>query len=354
MSQDEPVGNANAVVRGALTLAALLAAALLVLRLVDVILMAFAAVLVGVLLNALAGSLQKRVGLGRMTALTLAVVVVAVTLVLMVWGFGSQAEAQLANLSDLLPRAWRDLHQRLGGSPAGALMLRELDGWLGSGRWLVGLGPQMATNVAASVAGAVIVVFAGLYLAYHPQSYLAGFLLLFPREARARAAQVMAACDEALRHWLVGQLFSMALVGVTTGVGLALVGVPAPIALGMIAGVGQFVPVVGPMAATIPGLLTALAVGPETFAWAAGVYLVSSQVEANLITPLMMRQMAQLPMAVTLFAVLAMGVLLGPLGVLLATPLAVVLYVFVNMVYVQDVLGEKPPPTPQPRLKRRG
>lgn len=66
----------------------------------------------------------------------------------------------------------------------------------------------------------------------------------------------------------------------------------------------------------------------------------SAQLEANLITPLVLRQLAQLPMAVTLFAVLAMGVLLGPLGVLFATPLSVVAYVMVRMIYVEGVLGE--------------
>ena len=74
--------------------------------------------------------------------------------------------------------------------------------------------------------------------------------------------------------------------------------------------------------------------------WAVVVYLVSAQVEANVITPLVLRQLAQLPIAVTLFAVPAMGVLLGPLGVLFATPLAVVAYVWVRLVYVEGVLGE--------------
>jgi predicted PurR-regulated permease PerM len=331
----------NAVLRGLIVAAAMIGAALLVVRLADVLLMAFGAVLVGVLLHALAGPIQRRAKLGRMVALTLSVAIIGLALALMTWVFGRQVEAQLASLSELLPRAWRDLHERLDGSPVGARVLLEMDGWsqLGGG-WLLGVGPKIAANAATAVAGAVIVIFAGLYLAYHPQSYLRGLLLLLPQRARSRAADVLAASYGALRQWLVGQVLSMLLVGVTTGVGLALAGVPSPFALGMIAGLGQFVPVVGPMAATIPGLLAALAAGPETFAWAAMVYLGAAQLEANVITPLMLRQMAQLPMAVTLFAVLAMGVLLGPLGVLFATPLAVVIYVFVKMLYVEDLLGE--------------
>jgi predicted PurR-regulated permease PerM len=275
-----------------------------------------------------------------------AVALISLALGLMLWIFGQQAEAQLAGLSELLPRAWRDLHQRLGGSPLGAVVLRELDGWSRAGGWLVGLGPRLAAGAGAAAAGTVIVLFAGLYLAYHPHSYVKGLLLLFPQSVRARTAEVLAASYTALKQWLIGQMFSMVLVGVTTGIGLALAGVPSPVALGMIAGLGQFVPVVGPMAATIPGLLAGLAAGPETFAWAAVVYLGAAQLEANVFTPLILRQMAQLPMALTLFAVLAMGVLLGPLGVLFATPLAVVTYVFIKMVYVEGVIGRsQAPPT---------
>jgi len=95
------------------------------------------------------------------------------------------------------------------------------------------------------------------------------------------------------------------------------------------------------MAAVVPGLLVSLEAGPRTFFEAALVYLAASQLEANVITPLVLRRLAQLPMAVTLFAVLAMGVLLGPLGVLIATPLAVVCCVLVKMVYIEGVLGEQ-------------
>jgi predicted PurR-regulated permease PerM len=141
---------------------------------------------------------------------------------------------------------------------------------------------------------------------------------------------------------MLGQLISMVFIGATSSVGLWLAGVPSFLALGLVAGLGQFVPVVGPWAAAIPGLIIALAKGPETFVWAGLVYLATTQVESNLLTPLILRKTASVPMAITLFAVVAMGVLLGPLGVLLATPLAMVAYVLVRMVYVEDVLGDRP------------
>ncbi|HJV43074.1 AI-2E family transporter [Caulobacter sp.] len=336
-SSTSPLGGA---IRQTVVLAmASVALALLAIRLADVILMAFGAGLVAVLLNALAEPLHAQLRLRRPLALTLAVAATIACVASAIWIFGRQAEAQFAALDAVLPRALDELQSRLSTAPFGGAALAKLEDWRGFG-WLVSLGPKLAADAAGGLAGTIIVLFAGLYLAYHPGSYVGGALMLFPRPRRERARQVLDQIHRALRQWLVGQLCSMALVGVTTGIGLAMVGVPSAAALGLIAGIGQFVPVIGPMVATLPGLLVALEAGPQTLLWAGLVYLVSAQLEANLITPLVLRQLVQLPMAVTLFAVLAMGVLLGPLGVLFATPLAVVVYVFVRMVYVEGVLGE--------------
>ena len=329
-----------AVQHAVVLVAAIVGLTLLAIRLADVILMAFGAVLVAVLLNAVAEPLRQKLRLRRPLALTVAVMVTVACVAVAIWTFGRQAEAQFVALNEVLPRAWNELQRRLSTTPFGGAALAELEHWRGFA-WLVSLGPKLAADAAGGLVGTIIVLFAGLYLAYHPRSYMEGALLLFPRRRRERARQILSEIYKALRQWLVGQLFSMALVGVTTGVGLAIAGVPSAAALGLIAGIGQFVPVIGPMIAPLPGLLVALEAGPQTLLWAGLVYLVSAQLEANLITPLVLRQLAQLPMAVTLFAVLAMGVLLGPLGVVFATPLAVVVYVLVRMIYVEGVLGER-------------
>jgi predicted PurR-regulated permease PerM len=134
----------------------------------------------------------------------------------------------------------------------------------------------------------------------------------------------------------------MILIGVTTGLGLWLVGVPSPIPLAVMAGLGQFVPVIGPWLGAAPGLIIGYSMGQETFLWTLAVYLVTTQFEANFFTPYILRRMADTPMALTLFAVIGLGLLLGPLGVVLATPLAMVGYVLVREFYVKGVLGNAP------------
>jgi predicted PurR-regulated permease PerM len=317
----------------------ILALAALVLALIDVLLLAFGAVLVALLLDALSEPLTARLRMPRPIALTAVTMAIVLASAAGVWTFGREALNQLRTLAELLPRAWAQAQAAMAADPLGRLALGQLNAVKAPDELLLRLAPQFTADLATGVASAIIVAFAGLYLAFHPQTYLRGAISLVPRPARPRAHEVVTKMNHALRRWLLGQLVSMALVGATTTLGLWLAGTPTPLGLGLLAGVGQFVPVVGPMAAALPGLTIALTQGTETFIWAGIVYLGAAQLEANLITPLVLRQMAQLPMALTLFAVLAMGLLLGPLGVLFATPLALVAYVAVKMLYVEGFLG---------------
>lgn len=287
----------------ALLIGALLALALLVVRLADVLLMAFGAVLVAVLLHAIAAPLMLRTRLGRGAALMVAVLVLSASLLLTLWLFGHEAAVQLAALGKLVPVAWAELQERLAGSPLGGYALSQLQRLGHTDGLVASLGAQLVRQATNGLAAGVIVFFAGLYLALNPKTYIGGLLRLVPIPARPRASEILVSCGLALDRWLLGQLVSMLLVGGSTGVGLWLAGVPSPLALGVLAGLGQFVPVVGPAAAMIPGLLIALAQGPETFAWAAFVYVAAMQAEANILTPLVLRQMVELPMAITLFAV---------------------------------------------------
>jgi predicted PurR-regulated permease PerM len=324
-----------------LQLGALGVLGLLIWRLSDVLMMAFGAVLVAALIHALANPLIRRLRVPRATALIIAVAGLILAIAGTIWLFGQQLAIQIVALGDLLPRAWTAVQQQLSTTTIGAYVLDDLQRLKHPDGAVVTYVSQLVRSSASATAATVIVLFAGLYLAFSPNAYLNGSLRLLPMARRERASEILHECGHALHGWLIGSLISMVVVGVSVGAGLWLAGVPTPLALGVLAGLAQFIPVIGPMAATIPGLVVAAGDSPQAVFWASLIYLGSSQVEANLITPLLLRQMVELPMAVTLFAVLAMGVLFGPLGVLFATPLAVVAYVIVRRVYVEDVLGDR-------------
>ena len=102
-------------------------------------------------------------------------------------------------------------------------------------------------------------------------------------------------------------------------------------------------PIVGPIAAAVPALLIALTLGTDTTLWTLGLYLLIQQIEGNVIMPIVARRAVDLPPALALFALVALAVLFGPLGILFGTPLAILLFVLVRKLYIERTLDEPLP-----------
>ncbi len=118
-------------------------------------------------------------------------------------------------------------------------------------------------------------------------------------------------------------------------------GCPLRSAFGFIAAVLEFVPIVGPVIAAVPALLLASTQSWEMVGWTLALFVVVQQIESNIIMPLVSGRAVKLPPAVGLFAVVAIGILFGPLGLLLGYPLAIVIDVAVRRLYVREALGER-------------
>jgi predicted PurR-regulated permease PerM len=330
-----------AFLRRVLIVTAVVALALLAWYLVDVLLLVFGAVLIAVLLRALADPIARRTPLSDTWALIPATLGILVVVGLAVWLLGAEVRAQVAELVERLPDAWRSFEERLNATDLGeGLVSRAQDAAPGAGSVVSGLA-GVVTSFVGGLADFLLIVFGGLYLAAQPGLYRGGILLLFPAGSnRERIAGTLDASGDALRLWLLGQLVSMSFLFVLTGLGLWAIGVPAALALALLAGLAQFVPLLGPVLAAVPALLIALSEGWQMTLWTLLLYVVIQQVESNIITPLVQRQAVSLPPAITLFAVVAFGLLFGPLGILFATPLAVVAMVAVKRLWVRDTLGE--------------
>ncbi len=307
-------------------------------RILDVLLLIFGAVLIAVMLRALARPIARHTPLGEGVALAVSGLLIVATLVLAGWLFGAEVQGQAADLIERVPPAWASLQNALGMPQLGD-RLADQAGSAVSGGVVSGLA-GLAMSVTHALTAGLLLCFGGAFLALDPALYRNGALALIPGTARPRFAAALDASGDALRLWLTGQVVSMAIVGVLTGVGLWLIGLPSALALALLAGLAEFVPLIGPVVAAVPGLLVALSVGPDTALWTLLVYLVVQQVESNMITPLVQRRAVSLPPALTLFAVVAIGTVFGPLGLLLATPLTVVGFVMVKELYIRDTLGE--------------
>lgn len=318
----------------------LVALTLLLWRVANVLLLAFGSVVLAVLLRAGSVPLAKRTSLAEAWALAIVVVGAALILSLLVWLMGEQIRAQIAEFVARVPVAWNQVQDRLGIGG-----LRDWVSQAGTSLDPIGgvLSPVAAatTAVAGALGNFVLVLIGGLYLAADPETYRRGLLKIVPGDTtRDRIDGTLQASGTALRLWVLGQLVSMTIVGVLTGLGLWLVGVPAPLALGLLAFFATFIPYIGPVIAGVAATLVAAGQDWQTAFLAFLVYLGVQIVESYVVTPMVQQRMVDLPPVLTLFAVIALGVVLGPLGLVLGAPLLVVLFVAVKKLWVRETLGE--------------
>ena len=313
---------------------------LLSIKLAQLWVLLFGAVVVAVILRSIADPIRRYAKLGNGLAVLAAALTVLAVIALVLVLFGYQIYRQANDLAAIIPHAWEVLQARLSSSPAGAWVLEQGRGATGQASRVFALAPKLAAGVASGTATLFLVIVAGLYLAMDPASSRNGVAAMFPMTARPRVKEVMDACGQALKGWFKAQLVSMILVGTLSGVGLWALGIPSPLALGLVAGLAQFVPILGPILAAVPALLLASTAGLDKLALTAGLFLAVSQLESNVITPNVQKNVADLPVVFGIFAVVGFTLLFGPVGGLFATPMALVIYTLVTMLYRQDVLGD--------------
>jgi predicted PurR-regulated permease PerM len=308
----------------------------------DVLLLLFAAVLLAVGLRSLSVALGRATGLSDGWSLALVSLALLAMLGAGAMLLAPRVSAQVDELSDSLPRAFEKLAERASRHEWARRLVEELPP---PEELLKGRGGVLArvTGVVSTALGAlvnvVIVVAVGLYLAADPRLYTSGLMSLVPPTSRPRAREVSAQLGSTLRRWLAGRLVLMASNAALTWAGLSLLGVPLALTLGLLAGLLNFVPNVGPVVAGVPAVAIALTQSPQQALYVLLLYVVLQSVDGYVFTPLVQRRTVALPPALTVAAQVLLGVLLGGMGVALATPLAAAALVLVRMLYVEDVLG---------------
>lgn len=197
------------------------------------------------------------------------------------------------------------------------------------------------TVTGTSIAAAVIVIFLAVYFALDPDLYLHGMAKLLPIDRRERFLDVLHMMGKTLWWWLLGRLVGMAIIGSLSTLGLWIIGIPMALPLGVMAGLLNFVPNVGPTLALVFPLLFALQQGPITAVYVFCWYLGLQFVETYIISPLIEQRQVSLPPGVTIPVQVLFGLTAGLFGLLMATPAAAVVMVLVREYYVKDWLGDR-------------
>ena len=235
-----------------------------------------------------------------------------------------QAQAKLASWGVLASDAsFKEILQQAPAGSTGAVtvLLATLWGFVGG------------------VFGLVSILLLTFYLLVEAQDVFSLFVRLFPTGNRQRVAEISELAAAKISAWLGGQMLLGLIIGTMSAVGFFFLGVPYFFVLAVIAGIGEMIPMVGPLLSAIPAVGVALTVSPGLGLAVAGYCWALQLIENNFLVPKVMGQTVGLS-AVTVIISLAIGSeLLGFVGALLAVPTAAILQVLFEELY----LAEKDP-----------
>lgn len=322
-------------------LAAVIAAFLWIAR--DLLMLLFTGILLAVFLRTLAVWVAQRTRLRLGWSLLIVSVVLFGGMILAGALFAPRLADEIQQLSQTLPQAVSKLRDEIQQTTFGGWLLEQIGTGTGQPQQeqMQERAQVAARKIMDAVVALAIILFAGLYFAAQPAPYQRGLVRMVPQPRRRRTAEVLFAGGYTLRWWLLGQLLSMTIVGLLMGIGLAIIGVPMAFALGVLAGLFEFVPTIGPIFGLLPALLLSLAESPQSALYVLVLYGVVQTVESYLLTPLVQERVLELPPMVTIATQVLFAWTLGPVGLLIAVPFVAFVMVAVQMLYLKDFLGDR-------------
>jgi predicted PurR-regulated permease PerM len=312
----------------------------------QLLLLLFTAVVLATALNRLARYLQKR-GLKRPGAVMLAIVAFlsffALTLLLVVPAFSREFN----QLTILVPQGVDRLNQWVVDlkshlSPQIIDLLPNLNDLAAqiqplANRLLGSSWALVSTSLGVVLNILFLLVLTFMFLA-NPGGYRDLFIRLFPSFYRRRVDDILQQCERSLASLVIGMLISMVVVAGLSGIGLLILGVRAPLANAIVAGLLNFIPNLGPAFSVIPPTAIALLDSEWKALLVVVFYIAIQQFESTLLTPYIMSQQVALLPALTLLCQVFFATLFGFLGLLMALPLTVVGQVWLREALIKDVL----------------
>jgi len=238
----------------------------------DVLAVIFASALMAVVLHGLARLLRRHLKfVPYAAAVSIVAVVIFAAIVALVWSSGPAIGDQFIRLKAALIAQSGDIRGRLSQSTVGQMVLDHLPSTLGgnaNSNTLGSFGSGLAGSVTGLLSGAfgllgtiLVILIAGLYFALSPALYIDGVLRIVPPKHRGAARELLLTAGSTLWAWTAGQALDMLVVGILSGLGLYMIGVPLALALGVVAGLMNFIPYIGAIMGAVPAVLLGLSLG---------------------------------------------------------------------------------------------
>lgn len=311
----------------------------------EVLLLVFTGILLAVLFRSLGNLVSKYTPLSEKWSVGVVLLALATIIALGVWLTLPSIEQQLNDLSQQLPNSVEQMRKYVEQYTWGQWLLSQIPEnpqLLGGSKSNVfGRITGFFSSFLGAVVNVLIVLVTAIYFAFNPKLYREGVVKLFPQSRHQRVKEVLDTLGFTLQRWIIGRTIIGVINGALTTLGLWYLGVPFAIPLGILAGLFNVVPNIGPILAGIPAVLIALPQGLNQVGYVVLLYLIVQNFEGFVLSPLVQQRSIALPPVLVLAAQLLLGILFGFWGVLVAVPLVAVVFVLVKMIYVEDILGNK-------------
>lgn len=256
------------------------------------------------------------------------------------WFVGARLQQQIAELSDTLPQTIQHFKEQLSQSEIGTKALSYTNSAADSIK-IESVAKDFFSGSFGMLSDLYVVLLFAIFFTADPLLYKKGFVKLLPPKAKDKGDKLLDELNAVLKKWIKSQIIGFFFIAVFTGIGLWIVGMPLILTLALIAGILNFVPNFGPLIALIPAVLLALMQGPSTAIIVACIYIGVQIIQSAVTQPIIQQKMVSLPPALTIFAQVAFGIIAGFWGVLLATPIVVIVLKVVNRLYIEPQASHK-------------
>jgi predicted PurR-regulated permease PerM len=301
----------------------------------SILLLTLAGALFAIYFHGCAGFFKKHLHTTSGWSLALSIIINVLLIVGFFWFVGARLQQQVSDLTDTLPQTIENGKEYLQKTTIGSKVLHYLNS-SGDSQKTRSLVKGFFSSSFGVLSDLYIVLLLGIFFIASPFTYKKGIVHLLPPKAKDKGAQLIDDIHQVLKNWIKGQLFGFLFIAVLTALGLWIIGMPLILTLALIAGILNFIPNFGPIIALIPAGLIGLTQGTTTAILVLCLYTFIQIVQSAVTQPLIQKKMVSIPPALIIFGQVAMGMVGGFWGVMLATPVIAIIMTAVNKLYVEE------------------
>lgn len=302
----------------------------------NILILVLAGVLIACYFRGISVYLSKKTGWSSKITMLISVLGTFILVSGMFFLVGSTVSNQASHIEERLPEMVETLKTNLGETTLGREVVEQIN-QIQSSNKITSFLSRFFMTTFGGIGDIYIIILIGVFFTISPKLYKKGILHLVPPRKRETGEEVLKHLGTGLTKWLAGKFLAMLAVFILTAIVLIAMGFPMWLTLALLAGILNFIPNFGPLAAMIPAVLVGLTMSPNTALLVAALYTAVQLIESSFITPQAQQKLIQIPPALIIISQIFVGAMTGIWGIIFATPLVLIIIILVKDLYVKPM-----------------